>query len=136
MKTSFKRLLTAISVVAVAAGISVTWRIIRHDRLPVPDEKAAAMELLARKLSGPGYFNLPLKGIREQGGPWIPLEEVSRQKDRVTGERKFGEKQRAELDRLISELSEPQPERMVGGYRVQLERLNLAVDGIKLNPDK
>jgi hypothetical protein len=131
MIKSVKRLLSFIAVAVIATGLALTWKFLHRGAVPVPDEKAAAMALLAQKLTGPEYFDAPVAGIQEEGGPWIDPREIDRQKDRVIAERKFDADQRARLDRLIAELSEPQPARMVGGYRVQLARLNLALDTLR-----
>ncbi|MEO5914410.1 MAG: hypothetical protein ABIS50_09275 [Luteolibacter sp.] len=130
MPATVKRLLMMIFVL-VAAGTTLTWMVFQPRSLPVPDEKVAAMELLAEKLSGPRYFHAPVSGIQDVNGPWIDVDEARQQQDRVIQERKLDAGQREELNRLISRLTEPQPARMVGGYRIQLERLNLALDGIK-----
>ena len=130
MVGGIKRLLIFISAVLVAVGMFSAWKFIRRNEIPVPDEKAAAMALLAEKLSGPRYFNAPLGGNQDSDEPWIGVEEVRLQEDSVILERHWGQSQRAELDRLISQLSEPRPARMVGGYRIPLERLNLALDAI------
>ncbi|MEO7097759.1 MAG: hypothetical protein ABI162_00230 [Luteolibacter sp.] len=131
MTDGIKRTIFVIAaVVAVAVMFSIWWFIHRSE-IPVPNENAVAMELLVEKLSGPGYFNAPVTGTPDADGPWIVLEDVRSQKDRVILERHWGGSERVELDRLISQLAEPKPERMVGGYRILLERLNLALDAIK-----
>lgn len=131
MTHGIKTLLTATFVLLVAGVIFSTWMFTRRSDIPIPDEKAAAMELLSVKLSGPRYFSTPVTGIQNSGGPWIGEDEASLQEDQVIRERHWDKSQRAEVDRLISQLSEPRPVRMVGGYRIQLERLNLALDAIK-----
>lgn len=131
MAGGIKRSLMFISAVLLAAGTFAVWKFARRSEIPIPDEKAAAMALLVEKLSGPRYFNAPVAGNQDSDGPWIGLEEACRQAERVIQERHWGQSQRDELDRLISQLSEPSPARMVGGYRIPLERLNLALDVIK-----
>jgi hypothetical protein len=126
-----KRSITVVAAVLVAAVAFWVWQFTRRHAIPIPDEKVAAMTLLAEKLSGPRYFNAPATVIQNADGAWIGLEEVQRQKDRVADERQFDGGQRAQLERLIADLSEPQPARMVGGCRIQLERMNLALDAIK-----
>ena len=131
MTARIKRALIVITAVfATVAIFSIGW-LTRRSEVPIPNEKIAAMELLTEKLSGPRYFNAPVGGTPDADGPWIGLEEAGIQKDRVILERHWGENQKVELDRLISQLSEPNPARMVGGYRIPLERLNLALDSIK-----
>ena len=131
MSSRIKRSLIVISAVVAAAAILSTWMVTLQCEIPVPDEKAAAMSLLAEKLSGSRYFNASWTAIPEPGGPWIGVEELEYQEDRVILERHWGPGQRAQLDRLISQLSEPRAARMVGGYRIPLERLNLALDVLK-----
>jgi hypothetical protein len=110
--------------------VLVIWNFIHRSEIPIPDEKVAAMDLLVAKLAGPRYFNAPVSGIKDPGGPWISAEEVLAQKERVVLERQWGGNEKAEMDQVISQLSEPSPSRMVGGYRIPLERLNLALDTI------
>ena len=131
MTDGIKRMLIVISAVLTAAVIFLIWKFTHRSEIPVPDEKVVAMELLEEKLSGPRYFNAPVSGTQDADGPWIGLEEARLQEDRVILERHWGESERTELDQLMSQLSEPKPERMVGGYRIPLERLNLALDAIK-----
>lgn len=117
---------------AVLAVVSLLiWNFIHRSEIAIPDEKVAAMELLVAKLSGPRYFNAPVSGIKDPDGPWITAEEVLAQKERVILERRWDENEKAGMDRVISQLSEPSPSRMVGGFRIPLERLNLALDAIK-----
>lgn len=131
MTHGIKALLAATSAVLVAGVIFKTWMFNLRSDIPIPDEKAAAMELLTAKLSGPRYFSAPVTGIRNSDGPWIDVEEAVLQEERVILERHWGKSQRAVVDRLTSQLSEPKPARMVGEYRIPLERLNLALDTIK-----
>ena len=123
-----KRWLVILFAALMAASVCWIWMFARQAAIPMPDAKVAAMSLLAEKLSGPRYFNAPVTGESNAEGPWIRLEEVHGQTVRVIDERKFDGDQRARLERFITELSEPQPARMIGGYRIQLERLNLALD--------
>ena len=131
MTHGIKVLLAATSAVLVAGVIFTTWMFKLRRDIPIPDEKAAAMALLIEKLSGPRYFSAPVTGIHNSDGPWIDVEEAVLQEERVILERHWENSQRAQVDRLISQLSEPKPARMVGGYWIPLERLNLALDTIK-----
>ena len=126
-----KRTLIALSSILAAAAIFFILWFTRRSETPLPNEKVVAMEQLAEKLSGPRYFNASVAGFPDADGPWIKPEKVRLQADRVILERHWGPRGRAELDRLISQLSEPEPSRMVGGYRIPLERLNLALDAIR-----
>jgi len=131
MTVRIKSSVIAILAIMFAVVIFSVWKFARRDKIPVPDEKAAAMSLLVEKLAGPRYFNSPATAEPDADGPWIGVEEARLQQDRVIQERHWGQSQRAELDRLISQLAEPRPARMVGGYRIPLERLNLALDALK-----
>lgn len=119
---------SSLIVISATAVILLILQMMRKNELRIPDDKAAAMALLIEKLLGPRYFSLSEPGTRDSDGPWIGLEEARRQEDRVIRERHLGDSQRAKLERMISQLSEPRPVRMVGGYRIPLERLNLALD--------
>lgn len=131
MTVRIKSPVIAVLAIMFAVVIFSIWKFTRRDKIPVPDEKAAAMSLLVEKLAGPRYFNAPAAAGPDADGPWIGVEVARLQQDRVILERHWGQNQRAELDRLISQLAEPRPERMVGGYRIPLERLNLALDALK-----
>lgn len=132
MSLAVKSTIAAAAVVFISIVVWLSFPgLFRRDSIPIPDEKAVAMEFLARKLSGPGYFSMPENGMREPGGPWIGLEDVAGQMEKVIQERQWGQYEREQLQRLIERLAEPWPERMVGGSRIQLARLNLALDEIK-----
>ncbi len=131
MVGGIKHSLKVITIILALAVMFPLWKFVRRNEIQVPDEKAAAMALLEAKLTGPRYFNAPAAGIKNADGPWIALEEVRLQQERVILERHWDQHRRDELDRLISQLSEPEPARMVGGSRIPLERLNLALDAIK-----
>ncbi|MEO5715644.1 MAG: potassium-transporting ATPase subunit C [Luteolibacter sp.] len=119
----------------VIAVIAIGWikYPMRHGVLPVSEREAihAAESLLARKLSGPRYFNVPVAGIKEEGGPWIGAADARSQVPKITAERKLGPESAREIDRLIGQMTEPHPSRMVGGERINLLRLNLSLDSIK-----
>jgi K+-transporting ATPase ATPase C chain len=98
--------------------------------VPIPDEKAAAQELLEAKLSGPMYFQLG-ESSAELPSPYITPAQARAQMDRVIGERHFDAAQREKVEVLIKELTEPSPSRMVGTERLNALRLNLALDEMK-----
>ena len=81
------------------------------------------------KQSGPGYFHADA-GVQpdEQGILWIEPDKAAGQIDRVLRERKLDEGEREKLTKLVNETSEPYPSRTVGGNRVNLTRLNVALD--------
>jgi len=129
MKTTlWKWVVLIVTVFAVAAAI-VCYRGHR-DPHPVSqgEEVAVAERLLAEKLSGPRYFNVPVSATREEGGPWIGVNEARAQVPQVAAERKLGEAGARKIERLIEKLTEPHPSRMVGGERINLPRLNLSLD--------
>jgi len=115
---------------AIAAGTILGGVLLHQHDHPVPDEKSAGVALLAKQQAGPGYFHEVKADPTpfDTGGPWIALDEVQRQKERVVRERKMDEAQAKALDQLISQLSETHPSRAVGGERIQLVKLNLALD--------
>ncbi|RBP47309.1 K+-transporting ATPase C subunit [Roseimicrobium gellanilyticum] len=98
--------------------------------VPIPDEKAAAQELLEAKLSGPGYFQLG-EPSAELPSPYITPAQARIQLDRVVGERHLDAAKREQLENLIKELTEPSPSRMVGTERLNALKLNLALDELK-----
>ncbi len=101
--------------------------------VPVPDEKAVAQELLEKKLSGPRYFQIG-EPAPELPSPYITPSQAKAQLDRVVAERKLDDTERAKVEALIKELTEPSPSRMVGTERLNALQLNLALD--ELNPGK
>lgn len=115
------------------AGVLLLAPHLRHrPRFAVPDEKVAGVALLAEKLAGPGYFHASAvkePGPFEEGGPWIGVEDAQMQVPRVVMERHLDMEKAAAIKQLISQLAEAHPSRTIGGERVNLVRLNLAVDG-------
>ena len=91
-----------------------------------PDMFAIELE---DKQSGPGYFHAePGTQPDEAGVFWIEPDKAALQIDRVLRERKLGEGEREKLTKLIDEVAEPYPSRTIGGNRVNLARLNVALD--------
>lgn len=109
--------------------VAVWWFVGRDDGERLPDEKKVAMELLTDTLTGPGYFHAP-EGIApdEHGVVWLSPVQAGDQIDRVLRERKLDAGERAKLENLIDEVSEPHPSRTIGGDRINLARLNVALD--------
>jgi K+-transporting ATPase c subunit len=115
----------------VAGVLLLAPNIVHRQRFVVPDEKAAGVALLAEKLDGPGYFHASSPkeaGPFDEGGPWISVEEAEMQVPRVVTERHLSPEKAATIKELISQLAEPHPSRTIGGERVALVRLNLALD--------
>ncbi|MFD0892592.1 potassium-transporting ATPase subunit C [Luteolibacter ambystomatis] len=129
------KIITILVTLAALLVISIVryGKILDERALEIPDEKAAGMELLTRKLSGPGYFQDVTKNpgaVTGDEGPWITPDEARSQFDRVVNERKFGGDQSDQVRKLIEKLTEPHPSRLVGSDRINLNKLNLAVDQI------
>ncbi|BCU77104.1 potassium-transporting ATPase subunit C [Luteolibacter sp. LG18] len=118
----------AVAIALVAIGL-VQWK--HRDGLSIPDEKVAGVELLAKTQSGPGYFHAANESTAEDGGPWITPDEANAQLDRVVSVRKLSGAGMEKVKLLVSKLTEPHPSRLVGGERIPLVRLNLALDEIK-----
>ena len=133
MKSKFRRwIVLAAIVAAVTVAVIIKFQAKQSVRsVSSREEIVAAESLLARKLSGPRYFNAPLAGINEAGGPWIDVSDASSQIERIARERQLGPDATVEVRRLVEQLAEPHPYRMVGGMRINLPRLNLSLDSIK-----
>ena len=112
---------------------AVWWFVLRESEEPVPDEKRVAMIELQDQQTGPRYFHPDdLSAVPdEQGILWMPPDRAATQIDRVIRERKLEESARAKLDKLINEITEPHPSRVIGGERVNVARLNVALDAMK-----
>lgn len=130
-----KRFLHSLTVAAMIAGIAGAWWLIRREGVEeIPDEKKAAMELLAGTQTGPGYFHPAQDSAAkpdEHGIIWIEPVDAEAQVSRILEERKLGEPGRGKLLKLIGETSEAHPSRTVGGDRINLARLNLALDSLR-----
>lgn len=97
------------------------------------DQSRAAASLLAEKLSGPGYFVAPEGTPVDESGPWISPAEALRQLPSVITERKLPAGLRADLEKIIADLTEEPPSRITGAARVNLSRLNLSLDKLPLH---
>lgn len=130
---SKRSIILAITIAVVLLAIGNAW--FRHNRnLNIPDEKKAGVALLAETLTGPRYFQgpeHPSDFLTGEGGPWIAPEDAMKQVERVAQERRYDAAQTEKLKKLIEKLTEPHPSRVVGGDRIQLVRLNLALDQLK-----
>ena len=117
-----------------AIGVaSFVW--FRNDRsFKILDEKKVGVALLAETLTGPRYFQEPehpAEFLSGEGGPWIAPEDAMKQAGRVAQERRYDAAQTEKLKTLIEKLTEAHPSRVIGGDRIQLVRLNLALDQLK-----
>jgi hypothetical protein len=123
---------TGIVLLAVVVGTLVLLENPATVRpVSVREERAAAESLLANKLSGPGYFNIPAETASDDGVIWIDADDALRQMPRIVAERKLTSGGERSLGLLIEKLIEPHPCRMRGGKRINLSRLNLSLDAIK-----
>ena len=121
-------------LILILGGMTAAWWFTRDDAgLLLPDEKRAAMELLWEKQSGPGYFHAdPGEAAPDENGVvWVDANDATAEIDRIARERKFDPAHREKLAELVQEASEPHPSRAVGGYRINLARLNLALDALR-----
>lgn len=111
-------------------GLGATWWFTREDAEPLPNERKVAMELLLETQAGPGYFQRgdPAPDPDENGVVWIDALAAREQIDRIVAARNGDEALKKRIGKLVDEGSEPHPSRMVGGERVNLARLNLALD--------
>ena len=112
---------------------AVWWFVWRDDGERLPDDKRTAMILLEEHQSGPGYFHPADSAAApdEQGIFWLTPAQANDQIDRVMRERKMDESEREKLAKLIDEAGEPHPSRTIGGVRVSVTRLNVALDAMK-----
>ena len=120
-------------------GLSAILRSVGQDALAIPDEKAAAAELLARQLSGPRYFQVPAGDLRDEGGvtvpntiePHIAAAVAKGQVERIARERNLDAEGTARVENLIKKLTETPSSRLIGEDHVNVLRLNLALDELK-----
>ena len=128
--TAFVVLLLA----ALAVGGTLLLQRSQSQRLPIPDEKAVAADLLAQKLTGPRYFQrtAPERTPQIRGGALtITVDEATAQVERVVTERHLDAKDAAKVRQLIDQLATPPRSRMTGEDSINLLRLNLALDELR-----
>jgi hypothetical protein len=125
-------LLVFLAGLLIGGLAAVWWFVWRDDGERLPDEKKIAMELLEKTQTGPGYFHPadPAAVPDEHGILWIEPTAAKEQIDRVIQERKLDESARPKLLKLIKEASEPYPSRVAGVERINLARLNVALDAL------
>ena len=127
MKRPIPHFITGLRLIGIAGVVSLAK--CKKDDPPVPDEKRVAMIELEKMQSGAGYFHAEPDTQPDEGGiRWIEPDKAAAQIDRVLSERKLGESERERLTKLINEISEPHPSRTIGGNRLNLARLNVALD--------
>lgn len=133
---SKRSIILAITIAFILLAIGIAWFVwFRNDRnFKILDEKKVGVALLAETLTGPAYFHEPEHSsefLSGEGGPWIAPEDAMSQVERVVQERHFDPVQTEKVKKLIEKLTEQHPSRVVGGDRIQLVRLNLALDQLK-----
>ena len=96
------------------------------------EEKAAVDRALLDKYAGPRYFHTgSVVWDQDEGGPWLDLVEARQQVARVAEARALGPDGAERIEGLLDDLAETQPSRAVGGKRLNLFRLNMALDELK-----
>lgn len=93
----------------------------------IPDEKVVAERLLAEKLTGPRYFKLGESTV-ETPHPYLSSFQARQQIEGVAKERGLDAEGVKKVEALIDQLTEPPPSRAIGTDRVNVWRLNLALD--------
>ena len=129
-----KRPLLILLAGLLIGGLAAVWWFVWRDHgEQLPDDKRTAMILLQETQSGPGYFHPadPATAPDEEGIFWLTPAQANEQIDRVMRERRLGEGEREKLSKLINEACEPHPSRTIGGDRVRVTRLNVALDAMK-----
>lgn len=96
-------------------------------KLSIPDEKVVAEQLLAEKLTGPRYFKLE-EDTAETPHPYLSPFQARQQIERVAKVRHMDAGGVSKVEALIDKLTEPPPSRAIGTDRVNVWRLNLALD--------
>jgi potassium-transporting ATPase KdpC subunit len=132
--------LAALALAGLIAGGALLFQDAQRRQSAIPDEKAAAVALLAQKLSGPRYFQsaVPPSDQRvthvpdsRNGEPVISVADALAQMDRIVAERHLDAARAVKIRQLIDRLAEPPDSRMVGEASVNLLRLNLALDELR-----
>ena len=118
-----------IAFLILGAVVMAWWATRDQNAVPLPDEKKVAMERLVESQEGPRYF-LPEPGTKpdEQGILWLDSVKADEQLPRILTERKWGDAEKAKVMKLLEETSEPHPSRAVGGRRINLAKLTVALD--------
>jgi K+-transporting ATPase c subunit len=122
--------LVTILALLVAA---VLYERLRTTTSTVPDETVEGLKLLSREFSAPGYFHLDSSVTNRpahESHPdyYLEVDEARRQINRVLNERNLETNRVGELEGLIDRIAEPSKSRAVGSAKVNVLRLNLALD--------
>lgn len=131
MKPRAVHWLALLGVIVIAATlVAITWYQ-RREMKRLPDERVIGSQLVVEKLSGPRYFQENIQERGADGEPVIFPDEAHAQVTRVVKERSWNAEQERKLHQLIDKLTEEPASRMVGRVRVNLARLNLALDQLQ-----
>ena len=80
----------AVMLITLAVVAIVKWRQDEVRIVSAAEESAIAETLLAKKLSGPRYFNAAAPFTAEEDGRWIGVADAQAQVSRVVAERNLG----------------------------------------------
>lgn len=131
MKTRAVHWLALLGVMMIAAALmAITWYQ-RHEMKRLPNERVIGAQLVVEKLSGPRYFQENIQERGSDGEPVIFPDEAHAQVPRIVKERSWNAEQERKLHQLIDKLTEEPASRMVGRVRINLARLNLALDQLQ-----
>ncbi len=122
-------IILAVALLAALGGIVLVLRD-RPDIRPVTaeEERKAAEIVLSERFEGTRYFQPTASD--ESGKPdlWIDPSEALKQVPGIASARKLDADKTRRLSALVDRMTEAHPFRSVGGGRVKLNRLNLALD--------
>ena len=102
-------------------------------RAPFSNEKAAILQLLAQKFTGPLYFQPDESSERQPLSAdkvYISAASAKSQVQGIARSRKLSAGDAARLNDIIARMTEPSPSRVVGEERVNLLLLNIALDAL------
>lgn len=118
------RACVAVFFLLIGAWFWHEWLVRREN---APNETAAGRAALYEKFSGPGYFHIDSAG-RKCEEFYIERGAAEMQIQRVTEERGLAASERSSVQRIVERCVESSPSRAVGGARVNVLQLNLALD--------
>lgn len=123
-------MLAALVILLLLGGALDFFLTRNRETLHIPDDTKVAREILIQRFSSPQYFQLGTN-TEEMPHPYLASSAVAAQLDRVTQLRKLSPPQVEKLNKIITKLTEPAPSRLAGDDRVNVLRLNLALDEMK-----
>lgn len=107
---------------------------IKRRRSPVPSEKAAIQQLLAKKFNGPHYFQPDESSAHQplsEDKVYISTASARSQVQGISGARRLSAGDIAKLNDVIARMTEQPQSRIVGEGRVNLLLLNIALDSLQ-----